>query len=215
MIPDWSRSCGGMRSSDARRARRARLGLLLLVLAGCAGAAKTAGTPAGNASERDAASAPPAIHWAGESEGTREALELLAKSEADSCPACARDHRRSAFTLLEEQFPPGAIVRSDSLRGFTRAPASTNELIFTPHASVHPPLTFRFHTAEDHLVGISEANLTDEGLASLCRDAADGAVLRGAIEIVPFAYGDGPTFLYLASDRRVQIHCKILSMSND
>ena len=140
------------------------------------------------------------------------AFELLAESAADSCAICARDLRMRAFRILEERFRPGSILRSDPRIRFTMAPGSTNELMLTSHVGGDPALTFRFHTEKDHLVGISESDWTEESLAGLYRTAPDGAEFQGAIEIVPFDYGDGPTFVCVASSGRVQVQCRIVEI---
>jgi len=144
-----------------------------------------------------------------------EALDLLSKSAADSCSACARDFRRQAFRILEERFRPGAVVRSDSLSRFARVRGGENELMVASESPRDPMLTFRFHTAVNHLVGIAESDLTDEVLADRCRSLPEGAGFPGAIEIVPFTYGDGPTFLYQSSIHRVVVHCKILEIAGE
>jgi hypothetical protein len=142
-----------------------------------------------------------------------EAFELLAESAADSCAICARDLRRRAFRILEERFRPGTVLRSDPRVRFAMSPRSTNELMLTSHLGGDPALTFRFPTEKDHLVGISESDWTEGSLAGLCRTAPDGAEFQGAIEIVPFAYGDGPTFSCAPSSNRIQVHCRLLEIA--
>jgi hypothetical protein len=148
-----------------------------------------------------------------------EAKDLLVKSAADSCSACSRDHRRKAFQLLEERFPAGAILRSDSLAAFARAPGSENRLVIIspPHSgesasAAGPRLLLRFHTAEDRLVGIPDSLLTSGVAAERCRSAVEGGRLHGAIEIIPYPYGDGTTFLHHASTSTVEVQCRVLEL---
>jgi hypothetical protein len=139
----------------------------------------------------------------------------LAKSAADSCSICAKKLRTQAFGLLEDQYPPGTIVMSDSTRSFVRAPGGASELMLADGGRGDPRLTFRFHTAEDRLVGISEADLTEASVADRCRAAPEGARIQGALEVVPFEYGDGPTFLYHVLSNRIEIQCKVLQADWD
>lgn len=142
-----------------------------------------------------------------------EAFDLLAKSMTDSCSACAREFRRHAFERLGERFPPGLVVRSDSLSRFLRADQGENELILTSQPEGAPRLSFRFHTAANRLVGIADTDMTDEGLADWCRSAPAGAAFDGELEIVAFAYGDGPTFLYHASSNTIELQCRVLAVA--
>ncbi len=185
----------------------------MLLLAGCSAASRPSRLPAPDRSPHDSPVVQSPIQPGDRADGLpAEAFELLTKSMDDSCSACARDFRRQAFQLLEERFPPGVILRSDSLCQFTRAPGSEDALVLASQLRADPKLTFRFHTAANHLVGIAESDMTDESVAARCRAAIDGAALRGALEIVVFEYGDGPTFLYHASNNSVEVQCQILEI---
>lgn len=160
----------------------------------------------------------------------REARALLTKSAADSCSICAKEFRRKAYQVLENAYPAGTIVLTDSTTAFSRIPDSPNELVLakfmpvdeeflgddnpsgTPvHAPV-PQLSFRFHTPSDHLVGVSPLDMTEVGLAKVVHDAPGGATFEGVLQVVAFAYGDGSTFLDNASAHRIEVHCKILDI---
>lgn len=189
--------------------------LMLLLLPGCSASSKGTRPPAdGNrhGSRVDQSRSQPGDPVVGI---PPEAVELLNKSMTDSCSVCVRDLRRRAFRLLGERYPPGVIVTSDSLSWFIRAPSGENEMILAPHRPGDPMLTFRFHTTDDHLVGISESDLTEKSLADRYRSAAAGTRFQGALEVVAFAYGDGPTFLYHASNNRVEVHCRILAIAEE
>jgi hypothetical protein len=143
------------------------------------------------------------------------AFELLAESAADSCAVCARELKTKAFVILDDHLRPGAIVETDSLRHFVRTDGGENELSLTSHSGNDPRLTFRFHTAENHLVGIAESDWTDESIAERFRSFPSGAAFHGALEIVEFTYGDGPTYLSFAPTNHLQVHCRIMEIAGE
>lgn len=142
----------------------------------------------------------------------REAFALLNRSTEDSCSVCARESRAEAFELLEAHYRPGMIIRSDSANGFMRTDGGENELTLVAYPGDAPSLTFRFHTSDDHLVGIAAADMTEESIAERCLSFPVGAAFDGALQIIEFAYGDGTTFLYFASTNHLQLHCRILEI---
>jgi hypothetical protein len=142
----------------------------------------------------------------------RDAAQLLAKGAVDSCSVCAKNFRKRAFEILEKRFPPGTIVRSDSASWFMRVAPNINQLILASDLEGDPTLTFRFHTPADHLVGIAESDWSDEDVANRCHSAPEGVVFRGALQVVPFRYGDGAGFLYHASTNSIELQCKVLSL---
>ena len=46
----------------------------------------------------------------------------------------------------------------------------------------------------------------------LYRNAHSSVAFSVSPEIIYFSYGDGPSFLYLTSENRIQIHCRILDL---
>lgn len=156
--------------------------------------------------------APPVLHAA---DVPPEAKELLAESEADSCSICAREKRERAFRILEERFPPGAIVASDDDNLFRVLPGGENELFLGDGAADHPLLVYRFHTASTHLVGIAPEDLTDPSTASVLLAAPEDAAFRGMLRVIPYEYGDGPSFLHSAAKGRVVVMCRILAMDEE
>lgn len=144
-----------------------------------------------------------------------EAFALLTESATDSCAVCARELREKAFRMLDESFRPGRFVRSDASRRFLRVAGGANELILSSWPGGNPWLTFRFHTADDRLVGIAGADLTNRTIADRCLSNREGAFFHGTIEIVPFAYGDGAAWLYYPSNNHLQIHCRIVEIRGD
>jgi len=124
--------------------------------------------------------------------------------------------REKAFQLLEDQFPAGKVfTMTGSCRLARTALAAENELIVScdlPIEQSLPLLTFRFHTRDDHLVGISPADFTEEDIVNEYRSAPPGTVFEGTVEPILFRYGDGPTFSYSASREVVQIHCRLRAL---
>lgn len=143
-------------------------------------------------------------------------LRLIAESAKDSCSICARQTREKAFQLFEEQFHAGKILTTTgSCRLVRTALSEENELVLScdvPGKEFLPLLTLRFHTSDNHLVGISPADFTEEGIASEYRSAAAGTVFEGIIKTIAFRYGDGTTYSYFASRRVIQVHCRLLSL---
>ena len=143
----------------------------------------------------------------------KEAFQFLAESASDPCSICAKQTREKAFRILNAAFKPGRILRSNKLCQFMRTDAcGENELVLTCYPTPLPLLTFRFHTAEKHLVGVSMTNFTEERFASEYRWAAAGTLFEGALKIVEYRYGDGSAYNYYLVENHIQVHCKILDL---
>ncbi len=143
------------------------------------------------------------------------ALDYFAESVDESCAVCVRELLAKAFEEIDNYYSPGTIVRSDSTTKFIRAAGGDNELMLTSHTGDRPRLTFRFHTSENHLIGIAESDLTDFRLSAIVSIAPENAEFSGAIEIVRFAYGDGPAYLYSSTSHHLQVHCRILELDQE
>ena len=135
---------------------------------------------------------------------------LLTEAEADSCGVCIREKRAEAFELAEAWFAPGTLVRPDGARGFAVLPGGEMELYFADPDRATPRLSFRFHTVHDHLVGIDPADFTDSLLAAEVLARPEGTEGTEMLEVVAFAYGDGPAFLFDETSNRIQVQCRIL-----
>ncbi len=146
---------------------------------------------------------------AGDAADVREAVDLLAKSASDSCSICAREARDQAFALLADRFPPGRIIESERSHPFRITSLGENELSFD---LLPASIGFRFHTAEDHLVGIAEADWTSPSVATILHTTPPGNPVDGSVEIIPFAYGDGPAFSYSPSTGRLHVHCRVVEI---
>lgn len=164
---------------------------------------------------------PPVIHSLA---APAEAFELLARSVAESCAVCVREMHAEAFELLDSHYRPGTLLTSDTGTRFARTPGSKSELTVVPSnlqttapadapdTLAIPTLTFRYHAAEDHLVGVTETNWTAADVVERIAATPESALLHGVIEIIAFAYGDGTTFRYSPAEHALQIHCKVVEI---
>lgn len=143
-----------------------------------------------------------------------DAFETLARSLSDSCAICAERHRKAAFEELGLLFRPGLRIRSAPPSALLRGTGETQELEL-PVAAGGLRVTFRFHTALDHLVGVAEEDLTGAALAARWRAMPEGTKLAGTIQVIPFVYGDGPAFLFLPASGHLQIQCKVLEIAGE
>ncbi len=146
----------------------------------------------------------------------------MEKSRKETCSVCIDNLREEAFGILTE-----------SMRPYTRLSAGKNcPLVFSKddgepefqpvcyaeisdpsdRASDLPVLIFRFHTRDRHMIGISPEDFTNDTIADFIFSAPRDAVFHGVIELVPFRYGDGPTFIYFDETNRLAIQCRILEI---
>jgi hypothetical protein len=175
---------------------------LLLLLAACASSAPD--RPAPRAVEPggpvivDADGFPPEI------------TGLLTTAEADSCGVCVREKRAEAFELAELWFAPGHFVEPGATPGWRLLPGGEAELYFGDTGETSPRLSFRFHTEDDHLVGISPEDYTDPQLAVRILERPAGTPGTETLEVIRFAYGDGESFLFDEATNRLQVQCRVI-----
>jgi hypothetical protein len=155
------------------------------------------------------------------------ALALLAESSVDPCPLCSKETRTRAFRMLNAELLPGRVVKTSGACLLVGVPTSDgSELAPSCHPAGAPVkrkegegearlprVTFRFHTAGRHLVGVVEPDFTVEDLVADYRSAPAGRSFSGVLEIVEFKYGDGPTYNYYPTGNQLQIHCRFLSLT--
>ncbi|MFN8548703.1 MAG: hypothetical protein U0527_12260 [Candidatus Eisenbacteria bacterium] len=141
-----------------------------------------------------------------------DAFDLLSQSLSDSCSICAERHRKEAFELLTDAYRPGTVIKSGGTRRFTRLDGTTQELMLTDFGRDTPILTLRFHTRQDHLVGVAEADLTDEATAAKVAELTPGLPFDGAVRVVAWEYGDGPSYVFSRSSRVLEVQCKLLEV---
>lgn len=146
-----------------------------------------------------------------------QALRLLHESYQETCPICAEQTKHKAFALLSEALPPGTIIGSDERCTFSRAPEkSSNALLLScdalPENGTRTAVILRFHTAADHLVGVSKLDYTDEKTAEEFNMASPGSRFRGSVVMIDYSYGDGPAYNYQVKTDQLYIHCRILSL---
>ncbi len=138
-----------------------------------------------------------------------EVFDLLAESAVDSCAICAREKREEAFALLDECLLPGDVLRGTERCPFLVATGNENELCLACFTREDPRLTFRYHTAANHYVGIARGDFTADSLAGRLLLLPPDTLLVADIRIIPFPYGSGETFLYQPSGSHLQIQCEL------
>ncbi|HOO37351.1 MAG TPA: hypothetical protein PKY89_03590 [Deltaproteobacteria bacterium] len=153
-----------------------------------------------------------------------EAFQLLAEAMVDPCSICAEKYRERAFNILNETFMPGHVIETHSTCRLIRISGTDeNDLTLSCYpsdaltASITgeeqvPQVVFRFHTPNKHLVGIFETDYTDEAAADLFRASGPGTVFEGRIRLIPYKYGEGPTYNYFQQTNTVLIHCRVLQL---
>jgi hypothetical protein len=152
-----------------------------------------------------------------------EALQKLEESAVSDCAICARQLQKEAFEMLSFALEPGRMIQTSPtclLRGDSFK--ASNLLIFVCRAgqvpepqtasATYPQVVFRFHTDRNHLVGIDQDDYTLQRVTSLYRNAPPNSLFAGTLEIISFAYGNGPSFMYLASEHQLLIHCRIVDL---
>ncbi|HKK71450.1 MAG TPA: hypothetical protein VKA86_09555 [Candidatus Krumholzibacteria bacterium] len=155
----------------------------------------------GSAPEVPVRTAEPGVVRADEIPG--EIAELLTASTTDSCGVCVREKRAEVLEIARRWFPPGTRVVPVDARPLRVVDGGEMELAFDTGDVV--PLSFRVHTADEHLIGIAAEDFTEPALAER---VLGGSVQDVALEVVPFAYGDGPGFLFDTVTNRLQIQCR-------
>jgi hypothetical protein len=124
---------------------------------------------------------------------------------------CIREKRADAFALADEWFTPGTRVQSTAQSGWRVLPGGEQELYFGSPEERLPTLSFRFHTDSDHLIGIRPDQYTDEDLARRILALPPGESRTETLEVIPFAYGDGASFLFDEEQNRLQVQCRVLA----
>jgi hypothetical protein len=153
-----------------------------------------------------------------------EALRYMAEASADTCSICEKASLKKAFSLLDKTFVPGSVIATGPDCRFVKSSGEgANDLSLTCYPSEafvsslkdnwQPPrLVFTFYTREKHLVGISDKDLTDEGVIRAFTRAKPGTVFEGRIEVIRYPYGDGAAFNYFRESGRLQVHCRALEL---
>lgn len=179
--------------------------VLLVLLAACASGRKDVPLPADDPGR---APGEPLVVQA--RDFPEEITGLLTAAEADSCGVCIREKRAEAFTIARAWFAPGNRVSADGTPGWRVLSAADQELTFAAADDDAPRLTFRFHTAEEHLVGVDEGDFTDAGLAAAVLARPPGERGHDLLEVVAFDYGEGPGFRFDAARNRIQVQVRVL-----
>jgi|SRR6056297_2306334 len=152
-------------------------------------------------------------------------LKLLAESTIDPCSICAKKLKRQAFSIIDEEFKPGRMLlfgndcsmlktETCDVNEFTISSYSNEEYATDPRGEKHPfpVFLFRFHTADNHLVGISSDDYTEETLANLYQKIKAGEKVRGKAVVVKYEYGDGAAANYFDERNALVIHVQVVAL---
>jgi hypothetical protein len=153
-----------------------------------------------------------------------DALRLLAEATAEPCSICAKQELEKAFKIMNDRFISGhEIITDESCRFVKVLSGGNNELSLTCYPTdtfmksikgdERPPqIVFKFYTSQKHLVGISDKDYTGKEIADMFDALPSGAVIEGRIRLIPYKYGDGPTYNYFKHTNKLQIHCVVLQL---
>jgi hypothetical protein len=61
-------------------------------------------------------------------------------------------------------------------------------------------------------LGILQKDYTDAAAAELYRASGPGTVFDVRLRLIPYRYGDGPTYNYFPQTHTLRFHCAILEM---
>jgi hypothetical protein len=154
-----------------------------------------------------------------------DALRLLAEASVDPCSICVKQKLEKAFIAMNVRFSPGLVINSDDKCRLVKVDTGDdNGLSMTCYppdtlkkslkeGEELPQLIFRFYTPYKRLVGISEDDYTNKTIADLYHAAKPGTVFEGRIRLIPYKYGDGPTYNYLLQTNRLLVHCVVLQLN--
>ena len=154
-----------------------------------------------------------------------DALRLLAEVSVDPCSICVKQKLVKAFTAMNAGFNPGLVIKSndkcrlvkvetgdDNVLSMTCYPTDTLKKSLKEGEEL-PQLIFKFYTPEKRLVGITDNDYTSKAMAELYHASKPGTVFEGRIKLIPYKYGDGPTYNYFPQTNRLLIHCVVLELS--
>jgi len=154
-----------------------------------------------------------------------EALQLIAETTVDPCTICAKQKLKRAFKIMNDRFIPGLVMKSDdSCRLMKSGTGDENEISLTCYPSDAlvkslrageklPQIIFKFYTPQKRLVGISDNDYTNKSTADLFHASRPGTVFEGRVKLIPYKYGDGPTYNYFQESNILQIHCVVLQLT--
>ncbi|MCU0577301.1 MAG: hypothetical protein MUD15_10825 [Desulfobacterota bacterium] len=154
-----------------------------------------------------------------------EAFRLMAEATVDPCSLCVEKKLKEAYAVMNRMLQPGLVMESDErCRFLKRNPGDGFELspVCQPTGALKqaggegrkpPDVVFVFYTPQARLVGISENDYTDAGTAAVFNDSPLGTVFEGRIRLIPYKYGDGPTYTYFQGANKLQIHCTVIKLT--
>jgi hypothetical protein len=136
----------------------------------------------------------------------QDALYLLYKSRDEKCPVCQAGMRKKAFAELSRAFFPGKRI---SGRFLVQRDEDNVRFLYGRFPSW---VTLRFHFKGRRWVGIADKDLSDPGLGAKVLSEPDGTWFTGSVVLVPYPYGDGPTFDWMPRSGMLEIHCRLEKM---
>ncbi len=153
-----------------------------------------------------------------------EAFSLLAEASVDPCSICAKQKVEKAFTILTGSLVPGLALDANEECLFKKAGQDDEfELSLSCYPSEKlvkilkeretlPRIVLKFYSQDKHLVGISRENYTPKSITDLYRSSPKGAVFVGSLRLIPYKYGDGPTYNYFLQENKLLIHCVVMRL---
>jgi len=153
-----------------------------------------------------------------------DALRLLAEATVESCSICAKQELEKAFKIMNDRFISGhEIIADENCRFVKVLSGGNNELSLTCYPSdtfmksikndERPPqVVFTFYTPQKRLIGVTDKDYTSKEIADGYDASQPGARFEGRIRLIPYKYGDGPTYNYFKQTNKLQIHCVVLQL---
>jgi len=153
-----------------------------------------------------------------------DALRLLAEASADPCSICVKQKLEKAFTAMNVRFSPGLVINSDDKCRLVKIDSGDdNELSLACYppdtlkkslkeGEEPPQLIFRFYTPGKRLVGICDNDYTSKAIADSYHASKPGTLFEGRIRLIPYKYGDGPTYNYFQQTNKLLIHCRVVQL---
>ncbi|MBI5844187.1 MAG: hypothetical protein HZB23_05920 [Deltaproteobacteria bacterium] len=152
------------------------------------------------------ATAPPSTAPAEDGPVPQGALYLLSKSRAETCATCRAEMEKEAFAELSRELVPGKRFSGEFL---VKEDEAGKRLVFGQLPSW---VSFRFHIRGRRWVGIANPDLSPPALAKRLFSAQNGARFNGSAVLVPYPYGEGPTFVWSGKKGILEIHCRLENM---
>ncbi len=149
-------------------------------------------------------------------------LEIYARYRASECTSCSVKTLDRGAELLDRIFTPGLVIDPGEKAFVKTGRCGPGELQLKEdskrrfygrkgdEAVYYPAVVFRFHSGEEGMAGIDSKDYTAERVAEVYKS---GKEFTGRIKLIPYAHGDGKTFIYDRERHVIQAHCKVLELT--